>query len=269
MKQMIWKSFKYNFKQRVEITGLVWKVMARNLRVFKKNWFSNIMFNFVEPLLYLAAMGFGLGAFVREINGLPYIQFLAPGIIASSAMWATSLENTYDSFVRMEFQRTFHAQVATPISVDEVVTGEMLYGAFKAVLYASVIIIVLLLLGLVQSWWTLLILPVMIVAGLVFAIPAMSWTGLVPSIDFFNYYFTLIITPMFLFSGIFFPLDGMPALVRVVAWFTPLYHVANLTRNLVLGTVSLPLLYDFLWLAVFVLLFFKIPLALMRGRLIK
>lgn len=250
------------------ISYRTWRVFQRNFIVFKKTWLANIMFNFIEPLLYLGALGFGLGVFVKDIDGLPYINWVAPGLIASSAMWATASECTYDSFMRMKFQKTYHAIIATPINLDEVIVGEMLFGTFKSVLYGGVIMLVLLALGLIPSLWALLVLPVLVLAGLAIAEMAITWTGLVPNMESFSYFFTLIITPMFLFSGVFFPLEGLPAFVQALAWFMPLYHVVELTRSLVLGRVNSDLLYHVLWLVAFIVLIFKLPLYLMRRRLI-
>ncbi|MDN5348089.1 MAG: lipooligosaccharide transport system permease protein [Clostridia bacterium] len=253
---------------KIALSYRLFKVFWRDFVVFRKTWLTNIMFNFLEPLFYLAAMGYGLGYYIPSIKGMSYLEFLAPGLIASSAMWAAASECTYDSFVRMRFQKTYHAIIATPLSVDEVVAGEMVFGVFKSVFYGSIILLVISILGLVRSPWALLIPFVMILCGLPFAELGMIWTGLVPKIDTFSYFFTLIITPMFLFSGIFFPLDSLPAVVQKIAFFLPLYHVVELTRALVLGQVNWNLLGHALWLLVFSAIFFYPPLILMRRRLV-
>ncbi|MEW6661646.1 MAG: ABC transporter permease [Bacillota bacterium] len=246
-----------------------WLVVRRNLMVFKKTWLTNIGFNFIEPLLYLTALGLGLGAYVKEIQGLPYIQWIAPGLIASSAMWATAIETTYDSFMRMKYQRIYHAIAATPISLEEVVVGEMLFGTFKSLLYGSVFLLVIFIAGLVPAATALLVPLVLVISGLIFAELGITWTGLVPKTDHFSYFFTLIITPMFLFGGIFFPLEGMPAVVQAVAWLTPLYHSVQLIRSLVLGQYSWLLFGHAAWLATFAVIFFRIPLFLVRKKLVQ
>lgn len=251
------------------ISTRAWLVFRRNLIVFRKTWLTNIGFNFVEPLLYLAALGFGLGIYVEQIQGLPYVQWIAPGLIASSAMWATAAETTYDSFVRMNFGKVFHAIAATPIHLDEVVAGEMLFGTFKSVLYGTVFLLVISLVGLVKSPAALLVPLVLVFSGMAFAVLGMSWTGLVPKIDHFSYFFTIVITPMFLFAGIFFPLEGMPMMVQRLAWFTPLYHTVQLVRSLVLGQLTATLWWHALWLLLFTVLTFQIPIALTRRRLIQ
>jgi len=214
-------------------------------------------------------MGWGLGSFVGEINGLSYIQFIAPGMIASSAMWSSSSECTYDSYVRLHYQKTYHAIVATPVQIDEVVVGDMLTGVFKSVLYGSVILLVITLLGLVPSLWALAVPLVLVLCGFVFAELGMVWTGLVPGIDSFSYFFTILITPMFLFSGVFFPLEALPETVRILAWFLPLYHIVILLRSLVLGVVTPALLLHAAWLIVFIVALFPLPLYLMRRRMVK
>ena len=245
------------------------KVLNRNLVVFKKTWPTSIAFNIVEPLLYLAALGIGLGVMIEDFEGMTYTQFIAPGIVATSAMWASAAECSYDSFVRMHFQKIYHAIVATPINLQEVVVGELLYGTFKSVLSGTVILIVIAALGLVLSPWALLVPFVLVLNGLVFAQVAMIWTGIVPKIDNFAYFFTLIVTPMFLFSGVFFPMDVLPEIVQTLAWLLPLYHIVVLLRSLTLGTVGPELIIHLLWLLVFIAAIFPLPQMLMHRRLIK
>jgi lipooligosaccharide transport system permease protein len=248
---------------------MVWRVFSRNFLVFLKTWKANIMFNFVEPVMYLWAMGFGLGVYVEMVQGIPYVQYLAPGLIASSAMFATSFEMTYGSFTRMTHHKTFQAMVATPVSMEDVVAGEIVYGSFKSLLYGLVFLLVIWLFGLVKSPWVLLLPGVLVLCGLVFSILAMIWSSLAPDYDAFNYYFTLIITPMFLFSGIFFPLTGLPPIAQKIAWLTPLYHVVELSRALVLGRVGDTELVHLAWLLVLVLLTFRLPLVMVKNRLIQ
>ena len=244
------------------------RVFKRNFAVFKKTWTANIAFNFIEPLLYLGAMGVGMGSFVGEINGLSYIQFIAPAMIASSAMWAAASECTYDSYVRMQHEKIFHAIAVTPIDLDEVIAGELLTGTFKSVLFGCVILFVITTLGLVQSAYALFIPLVLVVSGMIFSELGMIWTGIVAKIDSFSYFFTLIITPMFLFSGVFFPITALPASVQTIAWFLPLYHIVVLFRSLALGNISPMLLAHGLWLLVSAIILFPVPIRLMRRRLI-
>ncbi|MCR3921535.1 MAG: ABC transporter permease [Firmicutes bacterium] len=257
------------FQAFLSLNRYAWRVFARNMAVFKKTYKANIAFNFFEPLLYLAAMGMGLGAFVGSINGISYVQFIAPGMIASSAMWAASSECTYDSFVRMKMEKIYHAIVVTPINLHEVIAGELFTGTLKSVLYGSVILLVITGLGLVTSFYALLVPFVLLLCGIIFSELGMIWTGLVAKIDSFSYFFTLIITPMYLFSGVFFPIEALPDIVQTVAWFLPLYHVVTVLRSLVLGLISPALFGHILWLLCFAILIFPLPLLLIHKRFIK
>ncbi len=257
----------YIYKPQVTTRAL--KVFNRNFLVFLKHWKSSLMFNFIEPLLYLAALGFGLGVYVEEVEGISYLQYIAPGLVVSSAMWSTSFECTYGSFTRMQLHRIFHAMITTPLSIDEVVTGEIIYGAFKSFLYGTVFLAVVTILGLISSPWVLLTPPLLFIVGIVFAETAMIWTSISPNFDSYAYYFTLIITPMFLFSGVFFPVKNMPFFVQVIAWMTPLFHAVEISRNLAIGQVSVMLFLHFFIILLFAVLLFSFPLILMRRRLIK
>jgi lipooligosaccharide transport system permease protein len=183
--------------------------------VYTKLYKSSIALNFVEPTLYLLALGFGLGAFVKEINGVPYINFIAPGIIASSSMFAATFECTYGTYIRMTYQKTFDAILATPINLDDLVAGELMWAASKSTFYGTIIMIVIFFFGLATSPLILLIIPMLFFGGLLFATISVITTAIVPGIDSFNYFYTLFMAPLFLFSGIFFPLDR-----RSTTWLT-------------------------------------------------
>lgn len=244
------------------------RVWQRNFTVYTKLYKSSLALNFVEPVLYLAALGLGLGAFVNEINGLPYINFIAPGIIASSAMFATSYECTYGTYVRMFYQKTFDAILATPINVHDLIAGELIWGATKSVLYGTIIIGVISVFGLVESPLILIVIPVLFFSGLIFAEISMIFVAVVPGIDSFNYFYTLFMTPMFLFSGIFFPVESMPPVVSKIAFFTPLFHLVNVCRSAAVGQLQSSL-WDIAWLLFVAVLLAPYPFRMMRKRLIQ
>ncbi len=244
------------------------RVWQRNFTVYTKLYKSSIALNFVEPVLYLSALGLGLGAFVKEINGVPYIKFIAPGIIASSAMFAAVYECTYGTYVRMTFQKTFDAILATPVNIYDLVAGELMWGATKSMLYGTIIMIVISLFGLVDSPTIILTIPILFISGLIFAEMSIIAVATVPGIDTFNYFYTLLMTPMFLFSGIFFPLDNLPAIVSKIAFFTPLYHLVNLCRSFSSGKIS-GSVSDIAWIFVAVIILTPYPFRLMKRRIIK
>jgi lipooligosaccharide transport system permease protein len=245
-----------------------YRIWQRNRDIYVHQWKTQVWPPFIEPVLNILALGIGLGAYVTDIAGLSYIQFIAPGFIASSAMFSATFTCTFGSFIRMKFQKTFDAILATPASLEDVVTGEILWGATRSLITATVVLIVIAVFGLVVSPWALLVPAVSLMEGLLFASLAMVVTSLVPSIDHFTYYFTLGITPMFLFSGIFFPLDRLPEMVQGLAWALPLTHVVNLHRGLILGRLSVSLLFDALWVLLVVVVLLNVALVLMRRRVI-
>jgi lipooligosaccharide transport system permease protein len=158
------------------------RVWQRHFSVYTKLYKSSIALNFVEPVLYLVALGFGLGAFVKEVHGKPYIQFIAPGIIASSSMFAATYESTYGTYVRMTFQKTFDAILATPVNIDDLVAGELIWAATKSIFYGTIIIVAISLFGLVESPLIIMLLPVLFVSGLIFAEISMACVAVVPGI---------------------------------------------------------------------------------------
>ena len=244
------------------------RVWQRHFTVYTKLYKSSIVLNFIEPVLYLVALGLGLGAFVKEIQGMPYIQFIAPGIVASSSMFAATYECSYGTYVRMTYQKTFDAILVTPVNLDDLVLGELLWGASKSMLYGTIIIIVISLFGLVDSPLILLAIPLLFVTGLIFAEISVIFTAIVPGIDSFNYFFTLFMTPLFLFSGIFFPLDTLPSIVAKIAFFTPLYHIVNILRAFAAGEIQ-AVIWDILWLPAAALLLIPLPFRLMARRIIQ
>ena len=244
------------------------RVWQRHLTVYTKLYKSSIALNFLEPILYLSALGLGIGAFVKEINGVPYIKFIAPGIIASSSMFAAAYECTYGTYVRMTYQKTFYAILATPVNIDDLVAGELLWGATKSLLYGTIIMFVISLFGLVDSSLILLAIPFLFISGLIFSEISVIFAAIVPGIESFNYFYTILMTPMFLFSGIFFPLDTLPPIVSKIAFFTPLYHFVNIYRSFSSGLLS-QTLSDIAWIFIVIILLTPYPFRLMRKRILR
>jgi lipooligosaccharide transport system permease protein len=245
------------------------RVWLRNFESWKDFAVASLVGTVAEPLLFFAAMGFGLGRFVDDIQGQPYVAFLAPGLVASTAMNAASFETTFGSFTRMNEQRTYEAIVMTPISVGEVVAGDILWAASKSLLAGAVILAFMLPLGLLASPLAAAVLPLTFAVGIMFGALGMAYTALAPSYTFFNYFFTLVIGVMFLFSGVFVPLEGLPEWVGWAAWFLPLTHAVILMRALTSGTLEASMWVNAAWLAVFTLAVFWLSVRLIRRRLIR
>jgi len=247
---------------------MAFNILKRHLIVFRRTLWSNMIFNVIEPFLYLSAMGFGLGAFVQDMGGMSYIQFIAPGMVASASMWAATFECTYASFVRLHFQKTFHAMLAGPATVADVVAGEVLFGIVKNIAFGIVILVVIGIMGQVQSAWSLLIPLFLVLPGTVFSLMALSYTGIISHIDYLNYYITLITTPMYLLAGVFFPVSTMPEWLQTLAWLNPLYHSVEICRGLVIGQVSMMLWQHAASLLFFAVVLAPVPVYFMKKRLI-
>jgi len=253
-----------------QLTRKVWKVWRRNFDVFMKTIRVNFLPSLLEPILYLVALGVGLGGFIQSVEGMPYINFIAPALVAISIMYGSFFECTYASFVRMYYQKTFDAIIATPVSVEEVIAGELVWGATRATINSTTVLVVIAAFGLISSPLFLLLPLIAFLGGLMFASIAMCFTAIAPNIDFFNYPAFLFVTPMFLLSGTFFPLSQLPPVVQTVAQiFLPLTHVVNLTRGLVIGRTEVLLLLSLVWIIVVTLIFFVLSINLMKKRLIK
>lgn len=222
--------------RRIPPRALRWlPVWRRNLLVWRKLAVPSLIGNFGEPLLYLLALGYGLGALVGRIGDMPYVFYLASGIFCSSAMVTASFEATYSAYSRMAVQKTWEAIVTTPLDVADVVVGEVVWAATKSLFSASAILVVAFGLGAVGGATAVLAIPVALLAGFCFASMAMVVTARARSYDFFLYYTTLCVTPMLLICGVFFPLTQMPPAIQTLAWALPLTHAVALARPLITG----------------------------------
>ena len=247
----------------------IFSVWYRNFTVYRKIFASSLLPNFIEPLLYLLAMGFGLCTYVSKIGSLTYFEFLVPGLIISTSMFAASFECTFAAFVRMYYQKTYEAILAAPVTVADIVAGEILWGASKTLLYGTIYMITVVIMG-VDMPRTFYLVPLLIFfTGLLFSSLGMIFTAFVPAIDNFNYYFTLAVTPMFLFSGIVFPLDKLHPLFQKIIYISPLTHCVAISRMIFGGSLDITALYHFLWLLALTAIFYISASALMIRRLKK
>jgi lipooligosaccharide transport system permease protein len=197
-----------------------------------------------------------------------YVEFIAPGIAASSVMFGAILETTYNAFVRIHVRHVTEAIITTPLEVEDVVVGEYLWGATRAAIYGLVFLVVMAAFGLVSSPWVLLAPPVLVIGGLTFAALGMAYTAFVSSIEHFNIFFTGILTPMFLFGGVFFPFDELPQWAQVIGWCLPLSHLVEALRDLTGGTVDQMTALHVLVLVALLVVVFPIPLRRLRRVLV-
>ncbi|MGS0894176.1 ABC transporter permease [Burkholderia stagnalis] len=210
-------------------------VWRRNYLVWRKLALASMIGNLADPMIYLFGLGFGLGLMLGHVDGVSYIAFLAAGTVGSSVMMSASFESMYSGFSRMHVQRTWEAIMHTPVALGDIVLGEIVWGASKAMLSGTAIMIVAGLLGYARFPSMLAALPVIAISGLAFASLAMIVTALAPSYDFFMFYQTLVLTPMLLLSGVFFPLTQLPPVVQHAAHALPLANAVELIRPAMLG----------------------------------
>ena len=244
-------------------------VWRRNLLVWRKLAIASVLGNIADPLLYMLALGYGIGTFVPEVGGMKYIAFIGTGMVCQSAMFTASFEAMYSAFSRMHVQRTWDAIINAPLSLDDVVFAEWIWAASKSVMSVLAILVVIMLLGFGHSWLAVWVLPLGFVTGLTFAAFGLVMTSLAPSYDFFTYFFTLALTPMLLLSGVFFPVDQMPAALRAVAAFLPLSHAIDVARPLLAGRIPDDVLLHLAVLLAYAIGGYYVALVLTRRRLLR
>ncbi|MCB1877763.1 MAG: ABC transporter permease [Chromatiales bacterium] len=244
-------------------------VLKRNIKVWRKLIGPALLMNFGEPTFYLLGLGFGLGAYIGQMSDMPYLTFLASGIIASSAMNTASFEGMYSVFTRMDQQGTYDAMLAAPLDCDDIIAGEMLWCATKSLISGVAIVVVAGLLGAIGGWQLLWLIPVLFLVGLCFAGPAIVMSALSPSYDFFTYYFTLVITPMFILCGVFYPTDTLPQALQSFTQILPLTHAVALVRPLAAGGEPGGVVLHLAVLAAYALVGFYLAVVLVRRRLIR
>ncbi len=227
-------------------------VWHRHLRVYTRNMISNAFPPFLEPLIFLVAIGLGLGTYIVSMDGMPYIQFLATGLLVTVAMFTASFECTFGTFIRMEFDKNYDGMLAAPISVRDLFAGEILWAGTKGFFFSTSVLIIITIFGILRTPASLVAPFIGFLAGIMFACLALSVTSYVKTINHFSFYFTGCITPMFFFSGVVFPISRLPGVVRPVVEILPLTHLVRLVRAACLAEFEPMLLLDLLYCIAFV-----------------
>jgi lipooligosaccharide transport system permease protein len=220
-------------------------------------------------MLYMLGLGYGLGAMLSDVGGMSYIAFLAAGTVCSSTMMTASFEAMYSGFSRMHVQRTWDAIMNAPVTLDDVLLGEAVWAASKALLSGTAVLLVAWVLGLAQFPNALWVIPIVFMTGLAFSGMGLIMTALSPSYDFFMYYFTLVMTPMMLLCGVFFPIEQLPAPIQAVTQVLPLTHAVALARPLMSGAVPVDIALHVGVLVAYAIVSVYIALVLTRRRLLK
>jgi len=249
----------------------IFYVFLRNLISYKRFILPTFVVSLGEPLFYLLTFGIGLGAYMGYMGGEPYLNFLVPGVLASSVMMSSSFECLFGTFYRMVHEHIYDSLLATPVSTEDAIAGDIAWGSFRGLVSGVLMLSAAMIMGVFPTsfFHALMLVALMIFVGILFASLAMIVTSFAPHFDFFNYYTELIIAPMMFFSGVFFPLDKFPWWVDLIAQCLPLTHAVKLSRSCFPGEAPSGLLVSFLVLLGMELAAFFIGIRLMKRRLVK
>lgn len=220
-------------------SGAVW---LHEFFSWRRYYRSSILLNFGEPILNLIALGWGLGAYIANIGDHTFLQFIGPGLLAVTAMNSVTYDTCYEGYDRLNRTGLFTAMTSTSMDTGELVGGYTMWEVTRSLLYGGIFFVVLMLFGIVESWWSVGILLSLVLSGVLFGLAGLIVVGLAKTHEHLYYYFSLGITPMFLFSGIFFPIERLPTALQWVAQGLPLFHLVEINRAFISGNVDLSLL---------------------------
>jgi lipooligosaccharide transport system permease protein len=244
-------------------------VWRRHFLVWRKLALPSILGNLADPLIMLFGLGYGLGAVMGEIGGTSYFAFLAAGFVASSTMYAATFEVLFSAFSRMHVQKTWEAIVNAPMTLDDVLLGEWAWAVTKALAAGVCMLVVIALFGYAKSLLALAAIPAVVLIGLAFGGLGLVINALASGYDFFSYYLTLVLTPMMMLSGVFFPMEQLPGVIQAIAMALPLYHGVEIVRPLLSGTLPAYLLLHIAVLAGYAAAGFYLATVLTRRRLLR
>jgi lipooligosaccharide transport system permease protein len=248
----------------VRVSG-VW---LRHFHVYSKSLFSNSLPPFLEPLIFLAGIGLGMAGYMPKMAGMPYLTFLATGLPLTAAMFVAASECSYGTFIRLEFDKVYDGMLAAPLSVYDILIGEILWAATIGMFFSLIVVLVVAGFGLVPMPASLLTIAAGFLTGVMFAAASLLVTSFVPNINQFNFYFTAFLSPMFFFCGVVFPIESLPRALRIAAEVFPLTHVVRLARSFDMLTMPPVLLWDISFIIVFTLIIGWIAINRLRAKLI-
>jgi lipooligosaccharide transport system permease protein len=243
-------------------------VMSRDVSIFGRYWKSTTFSSIVQPTIYLLAFGLGFGALYKHVGHQTYVQYVATGVVATAVLFSSAFPGMFNTFIRWQFQRTYDAVLAAPVDVEELITAEILWISLRAGVYGLAPLLVGIAFGLQPEAGMLLVVPIGFVTGFGFAAFGVTIAAVAKTIDNFNYITSAVLTPMFLVAGTFFPVSSLPAGIRTVAQFNPLYHCVQLVRDASLGGLSTADLGHLAVLVGFALVMWRVAIWRLGKRLI-
>jgi lipooligosaccharide transport system permease protein len=243
-------------------------VMSRDVVIFKRYWKATTFSSIVQPTIYLLAFGLGFGKLVPHILHLKYVEYVATGVVATAVLFSSAFPGMFNTFIRWQFQRTYDAMLAAPVDVEELITAEILWISLRAGVYGLAPLLVGIAFGLEPEAGMLLVPLIGFLTGFGFASFGVLIAAVAKTIDNFNYVTSAVLTPLFLVAGTFFPISTLPAAVRTVAQFNPLYHCVQLVRDASLGALQPADLGHVAVLLAFALLMWRLAIWQLSKRLI-
>lgn len=246
----------------------LYSIWYRHFRVYTSNLFSNAFPPFVEPLIFLAGIGLGLGHFIDDMEGMPYIKYLGTGLLVTTAMYTSAFECSFGTFIRLEFEKIYDGMLAAPMTVNNLLVGEIIWAGTKGFFFSFAVLCILSAFRIIALTDGLLCPFIGFITGLTFACLSMFITSFVKTINHFNFYFTGLLSPMFFFSGVVFPISSLPDYIQPVAEIVPLTHAVRLSRAVCTGNYKLTLLLDLLYLVVFITCIGTLAIRRLRHRLV-
>lgn len=230
-------------------------VWYRHIRVYSSDFWSNAFPPFFEPLIFLAGLGIGVGSYIQTMGTMSYILFLASGLIVTSSMYSASFECTYGTFIRLEYDKVYDGMLGATLSPNDLIIGEILFAGTKGFFFSFAVLVVVWIMGIITFPLSILAAFVGFLTGIMFGTLSMMITSFVKNINHFNFYFTGLLSPMFFFSGVVFPLDNVPRALAIASELIPLTHVVRLARAFcVPGLLKIGLLLDLLYCVIFILI---------------
>ncbi|HET6648985.1 MAG TPA: ABC transporter permease [Candidatus Limnocylindria bacterium] len=249
------------------------RLVERNIMVYRHQWII-ILSGVFEPIFYLIGIGLGLGGFIPDLTlsdgrEVSYLTYVAPALVATAAMNGAVFETIFNIFFKLNYAKTYEGVLATPMGIAEIAIGEMMWALMRAALYAVAMFVIMGVLGLILSPWGLLIVPAALLVAAAFAAAGLAGTSYLRTVNDFDIPMGLIVMPMFLFSGTFFPIDIYPEPIQWLMQINPLYHSISLMRGLSTGIVGWQQIWDFAFLAGLFALCMWIAMRQMERKLIK
>lgn len=246
----------------------LYAIWFRHMRVYRTHLISNGLPPFLEPLIFLAGIGLGLGHYIRQMGGVSYIEFLATGLLVTSSMYTASFETTFGTYIRMRFEKVYEGMLATPITVNNLILGEILWAGSKGFFFSLAVLLVIYSLQILKSPWAVLIPFVGMLTGLMFGAMGILVTSYIKNINHFNFFFTGFLSPMFFFSGVVFPIEKLPELLQPMAEIFPLTHSVRLARMIAFEQFHSSMFLEFAIVILFTAGFTWIGILRLRRKLV-